>query len=272
MTDLRAAGEILRATLRRRRGSLFVYAGIAGAFHFITGFALPLIGGRQTVESMLKSYSPAMRELLKVTPALESGYSLQAHFALTWLHPFFIGLCAAFVVGRAAESLAGEIESGAVYLSLSRPVPRSALLLGRLGEIGVGLALILVLSWLGLLAGAQFVGEVELPVAAYLHLVITAWCLFMAIGMVALLASSRASRAGPAAAIGTIWALASYLFDVIPSLAASGFAWLNPWHHYDPPAIVAGHADAWPGLFLLLGWSIAGTVAAAVCFDRRDLN
>jgi len=270
MTDWRAAGEILRATLWRRRGSLGVYAGIAAAFHFITGFALPLVGGRQSVESLLKSYSPAIRELLKVTPALEAGYSLEAHFALTWLHPFFIGLCAAFVVGRAAESLAGEIESGAVYLCLSRPVPRSALLLGRLGEIGAGLALILLLSWLGLLIGAQFAGEAELPVSGYLLLLITAWCLFMAIAVVALIASSLASRAGIAAAIGTIWALASYVLDILPPVAASAPGWLNPWHHYYPPAIVAGQAD-WPGLLLLLGWVVAGTIVAALCFERRDL-
>lgn len=270
MADLSAAWQITWATLQRRRGALVTYAGIAAAFHFITAVALPSVGGMESVESTIKSYSPTIQQLLKISPAL-TDYGLQDHFAFTWLHPFFIGLCAAFVVGRSAEALAGDIESGAVYLVLSRPVPRWALVLGRLGDVAIGLAVILLSSWLGLTVGISFAGLPTLPLGGYALLVLTAWCLFMALSVVALAVSSVVSRSGIAAAIGTIWAISSYVLDVLPAIAASPLAWLNPWHHYFPPAIVAGSADPADGLTVLVLWTIIGALITVACFGKRDL-
>ena len=270
MGDLRAAWQITWSTLQRRRGSLLTFSGIAAAFHFITAVALPWVGGMESVESTLKSYSPGIRQLLKISPAL-TEYSLQDHFAFTWLHPFFIGLCAAFVVGRSAEALAGEIESGSVYLVLSRPVPRWSLVLGRLGEVGVGLAVILLMSWLALFLGVQLVDLGPLPWDRYAVLVLTAWWLFMALSAVALTVSGVASRSGVAAAAGTIWALATYVLDVLPIAVQSPLAWLNPWHHYFPPAIIAGDEMGWGGLLVLLAWTAAGALTAMTLFGRRDL-
>lgn len=271
MHDLRAAWQITWSTLQQRRGSLLTFAGIAAAFHFITAVALPLVGGMESVQSTLKSYSPGIQQLLKISPGLQAEYGLQDHFAITWLHPFFIGLCAIFVVGRSAEALARDIESGAVYLVLSRPIPRSTLVLGRVGEVGVGLAVILLMSWLGLVIGVELAGLEPLPVDRYAVLVLTAWCLFMALSAVALIVSSSASRTSVAVAIGTIWTLVTYVLDVVPVTAESPLARLNPWHHYFPPTIIAGDSMGWSGLVILLAWTIAGTLTAMTLFGRRDL-
>jgi len=268
--ELRAAWEITRSTLRRRRASLLTFAGVAAAFHFITAVALPLVGGMESVKSTLESYSPGIRQLLKISPTLVE-YSVQDHFAFTWLHPFFIGLCAAFVVSRSAEALAGEIESGAVYLVLSRPLPRWALVVGHVGEVGVGLAVILLSSWLGLIVGIQVAGLDPLPWGRYGVLVVTAWCLFMALAAVALVVSSVASRVGIATALGTIWTLATYVLDVLPIGAKSPLAWLNPWHHYFPPDIIGGQSMGWAGLSILLGWTGVAVLASTALYGRRDL-
>jgi len=58
---------------------------------------------------------------------------------------------------------------------------------------------------------------------------------------------------------------------VIPAIATSAAAWLNPWHHYFPQAIVASGQLPWPGLLVLLAWCDLGTAAAVVLFERRDL-
>jgi len=268
--NLGAAWHIAWSTLQRRRGSLLTYTTIAATFHFITAVALPSVGGMESVETTLKSYSPTIQQLLKISPVL-TDYSLADHFAFTWLHPFFIGLCAAFVVGRTAEALAGEIESGSVYLLLSRPVPRWALVLGRFGEVGVGLAVILLASWLGASIGIYISDFPALEPAGYARLVATAWCLFMALSVVALITSSITSRSSVAAATGTIWAISSYVLDIVPAVNASSFAWLNPWHHYFPPAIVSGNAPPWTGLAVFLCWIVTGTFLSIALFGRRDL-
>jgi len=270
MAEVRAVWLIAWSTLQRRRGSLLTFAGVAAAFHFITAVSLQLVGGMDSVKSTLEGYSPGIRQLLKISPTL-TEYSVQDHFAFTWLHPFFIGLCAAFVVSRCAEALAGDIESGSVYLVLSRPVRRWTLVLGRVAEVGMGLAVILLLSWLGLVVGIQIAGLDTLPWDRYGVLVITAWFLFMALSAVALVVSSAASRVGIATATGTIWTLATYVADVIPQGAHSSIAWLNPWHHYFPPAIVAGDAATGPALAILLVWTAAAVLAAAILYGRRDL-
>jgi len=271
VSNLHAAWQITWSTLQRRRGSLLTFAAIAAIFQFITAVSLDLVGGMESVETTMKSYSPGLRQLLKVSPALQADYSLQDHFAFTWLHPFFIGLCAAFVVGRSAEALAGEIESGSVYLVLSRPVPRWTLVIGRMGEVGVGLAVILLLSWLALVIGVQLAGFEPLPTGPYALLVLTAWCLFMALTAVALVVSSMASRAGIAIALGTVWTLATYVLDVLPQTVNSPLAWLNPWHHYFPPEIVGGDSFGWLGLAVSLGWLAAAVGLATRLFARRDL-
>ena len=68
MANLRAAWQITWSTLERRRGSLLTYTGIAATFHFITAVALPWVGGMDSVETTLKSYSPGIRQLLKISP------------------------------------------------------------------------------------------------------------------------------------------------------------------------------------------------------------
>jgi hypothetical protein len=93
----------------------------------------------------------------------------------------------------------------------------------------------------------------------------------MALGTVALMVSGVASRVGVAAAVGTIWTLATYVLDVFPQAAGSPLAWLNPWHHYYPPAIIAGDPLGWTGPGALLGWLTAGTLATIALFGRRDL-
>lgn len=271
MGDLGIAWQMTWATLQRRRASLLVFAGIAAGFHFITAVGLPAVGGMESVKGMLEGYSPTVRQLLKIDPTLQAEYGLEQHFAITWLHPFFIGLCAIFVVGRAAEALAGDIESGSVYLVLCRPVARWTLVLGRVGEIGAGLAAILLASWLALAAGVWVAGFEPLPAGRYAVLTLTAWCLFMALSGVALVVSSIASRVGVAVALGTLWTLVSYVLDVLPAATASALAALNPWHHYFPPAIVAGQPVGWTGFAVLAAWTIAATLTAMALFGRRDL-
>jgi hypothetical protein len=127
------------------------------------------------------------------------------------------------------------------------------------------------MSWSGLLIGIQVSGLETLPWDRYLLLVVTAWCLFMALSAVALVVSSIVSRVGIATAIGTIRTLLTYVLDVIPLGVDSPLAWLNPWHHYFPPDIIAGGSPGWTGVMILLGWTGAATFVAAALYGRRDL-
>lgn len=271
MRNLAAAWHITLATLRRRHASLLTFAGVAAVFHTLVAASFPLIGGMEAVQSVIQTFPAEFRQFVKLAPNLQAGFGLTDYLAFTWFHPFFIGLGAAFAVSRAADALAGEIETGSVYLLLSRPLPRWTLVWGKVGEMSLGAGVIVLASWLGMVLGVQLARLDPLPLDRYVWVAVMAWPLFIALGGVALIVSSVTSRAGVAAGIGTIWALIAFVLDVIPAVAGSPLAWLNPWHHYFPQEIVASQTVNVVSLAILIAWIVVSTIVATALFARRDL-
>lgn len=272
MSSLQAVITLALSTLYRKRGVLLALGVGVGLFQYIVTASYPAIGGAAAVESVVRTFPPGLRRLLKLAPNLQAGFGLRDYLALGFFHPVFLGFGSAFVVGRAADGLAGAIERGAIYLLLSRPIPRWTLVLGVMLELVVGAGLIALAGWLGLALG---VWTTVLPQAVSLALyglaALMAWALFAALGAGALIVSSWSSRSGLAVGIGSAWTLVSFVLDVLPAVAESPLAVLNPWHHYDPQAIVATGTIGGVGLVVLLGWTVLGTALACVLFARRDL-
>jgi ABC-2 type transport system permease protein len=263
--------RITRSTLRRRRGSLLAFAGGAAFFQALVAVSFPAIGGMEAVTGVIQTFPEGLRNLLKLAPNLQAGFGLADYLAFTWLHPVFLGLGAAYVVSRASDGLAGEIERGSVYLILSRPVPRWAFVLGKSLEMFVGVGFFVLISWLGMVAGIASTELGPLPIDRFFLVALVAWLLFGALGAGALVISSLLSRAGLAGGLGTAWTLIAFVLDVIPAIAGSALAWLNPWHHYFPQEIVATGSLPAGGMLILLVWCLAGTAVATALFKRRDL-
>jgi ABC-2 type transport system permease protein len=270
MARLGDVGLIFWSTLRRKRWSLFWFALAAGAFHWLVAISFPAIGGAEAVTSVVRTFPPGLRSLLKLAPNVQAGFGVQDYLAFTWLHPLFVGLGAAFVVSRATDALAGEVERGSIYLVLSRPVARWTFVLGKALELLLGAGVIALAGWLGLVFGVGAL-PYALPLGNYLLAALMAWLVFAAMGGGALIISAWCSRSALSAGLGTAWTLIAFVLDVIPQVALSPVGWLNPWHHYFPQEIVAtGRLDPL-GTLVLLAWAAAGTAAAAWVFSRRDL-
>ncbi len=268
--DLRDVALIFWGTLRRKRLSLFWFALAAGTFHWLVAVSFPAIGGTEAVTSVVRTFPTGLRSLLKLAPNVQAGFDVQDYLAFTWLHPLFIGLGAAFVVSRATDGLAGEIECGSIYLFLSRPVQRWTFVLGKALEMVLGAGVVAFAAWLGLALGVQAL-PYSLPLANYLRAALAAWLIFAALGGGAFFIAAWFSRSGPSAGLGTAWALIAFVLDVIPFIAESPLGWLNPWHHYFPQAVVAAGSLDPLGVGVLLGWAAGGIVGAFVVFGRRDL-
>lgn len=272
MPHLLFVWQIILITLRRKRLALLSFALAAGGFHALVAVSFPAVGGTAAVSSVVQTFPPALRTLLKLAPNLQAGFGLQDYLAFSWFHPLFLGLGSAFVVGRATDALAAAVESGAIYLLLSRPLPRWTLVVGRMGELLLGAGIIVVAAWVGLWLGAAMTFSDPLPFVRYALVALMAWLLFAALGAGALIISSLTSRASTSGGLGSAWTLLAFVLDVIPAVANSPVAWLNPWHHYFPQAIVATGQVEWAAIGLLVGWVVVGTAVAVVCFGRRDLG
>lgn len=261
---------IFRSTLRRKRLSLFWFALSVAAFHWLVAVSFPAIGGMEAVTSVVRTFPEGLRTLLKLAPNLQAGFGVQDYLAFTWIHPLFIGLGAAFVVSRASDGLTGEIERGSIYLVLSRPVQRWTFVLGKALEMTLGAGVVALAAWIGLAVGVAAL-PYDLPLPNYLLAAAMAWLLFAALGGGAFLIASFFSRTSVGGALAIAWTLISFVLDVIPLVANSPFAWLNPWHHYFPQEIVAtGRIEPF-GVAVLLGWLLGGVGAAMWVFARRDL-
>jgi ABC-2 type transport system permease protein len=264
--------HIAAAAFRRKRGTLLAFAVGVAVFHYIVAASYPAIGGATTVESVVRTFPPGLRRLLKIAPNLQAGFGLRDYLALGFFHPVFLGLGSAFVVGRATDALAGEIERGSIYLLLSRPLPRWALVVGRALDMFAGAGVIAIAGWLGMTLAVLTTPLPEaVPLSRYAAVAGIAWALFAALGAGALIVSSWGNRTGRVVGIGTAWTLISFVLDVLPAVAESPLAWLNPWHHYDPQALVATGNVNWIGCAVLIGWIVVGTTLAAAIFAKRDI-
>jgi ABC-2 type transport system permease protein len=267
-----AIARIFASTLRSKRTSLLAFALGMAFFHALIAVSFPAIGGLAAVNSVVQTFPDGLRTLLRIAPNLQAGFGVRDYLALSWFHPVFLGLGAAFVVNRAADALAQGIERGTVYLTLSRPIRRSDLVLGKAGELLLSAGVITLAGWVGLALGAAFTLDVPLPMGRYLLAAGMAWLLFAALGSGALFISACSSRGGTAAGWGSAWTLIAFALDVIPAVADSPLGLLNPWHTYYPQEIVAtGRVDPL-GVVVLLAWIVGGVTAAVWAFGLRDLN
>lgn len=268
-------GQIFRATLRRNLISLLIFGFGIGFFHWLVVVSFPAIGGLDAVQSVVGTFPPGLRSLLRIAPNLQAGFNLANYLALSWFHPLYLGLGSAFVVQRATDAIAGDIESGAIYLILSRPVSRWSLLLGKALELTVSAGILCLVGCFGLVLGTVFLPSTAvtqaLPVARYVLIALMSWLLFASLGSQALVVSACASRKSSAGGIGSIWLIGTFLLDVVPFVAQSAFAWLNPWHHYFPQEVVSSGRVEAASVAVLLGWALLGTAIAGAIFARRDL-
>jgi ABC-type transport system involved in multi-copper enzyme maturation permease subunit len=272
MSGLTAAGRIVRHSLRRGWISLLVFALAAGGFQALVAASFPAIGGLTAVNAVVQSFPPGLRTLLRIAPNLQAGFALPEYLAFSWFHPVFLGLGAAFVVLHASDGLTGAVEGGAIYLVLSRPIPRWSFVVGKMVVLVIGAGVIVLVAWLGMVIGIVIADVGPLPLGRYGLVALVAWLLFGALGGGALIIASAASRTVVSGGVGSAWTLLAFVLDVIPSIATSPVAWLNPWHHYYPQEIVATGSVNLASLLTLLAWPLLATLIAVWIFGRRDLD
>lgn len=268
-------GKIFSATLHRNWLSTLLFSLGIGFFHWLVVVSFPAIGGIDAVQNVVQTFPNGLRTLLRIAPNLQAGFGLVEYLALSWFHPFFLGFGSAFVVQRATNAIASQIEGGAFYLLLSRPISRWSVLLGKALELLFSAGILCLIGWLALWLGAQLLprsaAASSLPFSRYALVALIAWLLFAALGSGALIVSSLCSRKASADGIGATWAIGAFLLDLVPFVAESPIGWLNPWHHYFPQEIVMSGSVSMASVGLLVGWIVVGIGVAGMVFVRRDL-
>ena len=98
-----------------------------------------------------------------------------------------------------------------------------------------------------------------------------AWLIFAALGGGAFLIAACFSRTALSAGLGHGVDARRLCARRDPWSLPRRLAWLNPWHHYFPQAVVAAGQIDPVGVAVLLAWTAGGIAAAVWVFGRRDL-
>ena len=265
---------IFRQALRRGRVSTLAFGAGMFLFQFITVITYPAIGGEANTRAVFEALGPEMQRLLKLVPNLQAGFGPANYLAFGYFHPVFLGLGSAYVVSRASDAVAGDIERGTILYILSRPVSRRALLLGKAAEVACGLTIVVGLSALGTACGLVLTPlSPAISLWPFVVIALNAYALFLALGGVALLISAGSSSPARVAGWGTAFALLAFVADFLAVLPVIGWlAVVSPFRYYDPQSIIgSGGRLPLPGMVFLLAVASLASTLALLIFEKRDI-
>lgn len=270
MTMLRITGRLLRRGLG---GTLMLFLGIA-LFEFINPVIGDSLGGTEVVQGLFDQLPPGMRTIAQVEPDffIEAGFA--GFISLGFTHPVFFVLVASSVVGFGARTIAGEIDSGVIALTLARPVSRRVAYVARVAgllALCIGLALVGILgSWIGTVVVDLQSGTGPREYGAlFAASALLAW----AIGGMVLGVSAASSTTGRVVGWATAVLVVLYFIDYFAEIW-SVLEPLGPFsifRYFDPAAALVEGRVPWVNVAVLGGVGLIAIVIGLLVFERRDL-
>lgn len=194
--------------------------------------------------------------------------------SIAWVHPVILALLWAHEITLCTRVPAGEVDRGTIDVLFGLPVSRWRVylcetlvwLVAGLAVIGMGLA-------------GSVLGDLTTPSEARPapgRVIIAAanlYCLYLAVGGLALLISSLSDRRGRAVAVAFGVVLASFLLSFLAQLwePAKSLSFLSMLNYHQPLLIL--REAAWPvkDMVTLTACAAVLWLAGAVFFVRRDI-
>lgn len=193
---------------------------------------------------------------------------------IPWVHPIVLSLVWGYEIAICTRVPAGEVDRGTVDVLLGLPVSRWQVYLCESFVWAVGGLVVIGMGWLGsVLIGLTGPSEARLAAGQVFVIVANLYCLYLAVGGLALLISSLSERRGRAVAIAFGIVLASFFLSFLTQFwePARALSFLSVLDYYRPMLILR---DAvWPvkDMAALGGCALVLWVAGGLFFARRDI-
>ena len=264
-------GAVFGQALRQSRRTIAVLAVGSGAFFFLV-----LLSS----SSFLKSTAniPFFRNPPKAFSAFLGGSADFFHpagwVAAGMVHPITLALLTGAVMTIASGAVATEVERGTIDLVLVRPVRRRSFLLAKAAAVVASVTAVEVGGLVGVLVAREAITAMhDLPVSRVLASFANSWILFLALGMVAVLASAATSLRSQCTGIAVGFVVGAFFVNFIALLidGVSGARFVSPFHYFRPGDVLVGRS-AWVDVVALAAVGVAALGAAVRVFVRRDLT
>ncbi|MBI4200111.1 MAG: ABC transporter permease subunit [Chloroflexi bacterium] len=273
------SGALFRATLTLSRWAVVGWAVFLALYGVLIGALFPSVqeamgamGLRQYIESMpevLKTVTGVTDERLLQEVLGETGMTFPGYLAVEYLSwwPILVGTYAfLFCSGIVAR----EVERGTMELLLSQPVARWVVVASKFLAFGVIIALVAVLSVIGIGLG-QPLADAEVDLGRVLLALLQGGLVVVAIGSYSLLISCVVGDPRKAAVLAGGVTAALYVVNFLGPLLDS-LDWvqrLSIFYYYRPLEVLTMGEFHLSSLAVYMGVAAAAFAAAVVLFERR---
>ena len=270
---MRATLVLAVHSLKRVRVVVAAIATVLVGFQFLLTQVAVVLDRNQAFGALTSIVPDFIREV--AGPSMLAFMSFSGIVALGYFHPIVLASLLGLTIAIATEP-AGEIETRFDDLTLTRPVPRGAVIARSVIVMVTVLCGILVLmtlgSWTGLTCCTP--ATVPRPSSALLRsLALTLGAIVWCWGGLALAAAAAVRRRAVAAGLAGVAALAMYLLDYLGRVwePLSRVSPASPFHYFEPMTLITGAPLNVAHLAILMAVGSAGAVASHIIFARRDL-
>lgn len=194
--------------------------------------------------------------------------------SLAWIHPLVLAVLWAHVVTFCTRVPAGEIDRATADILFSLPVSRWRV---YLSESFVWLmlgAVVIAMTYIG-----NFLGHLTVPVedrpdpVRSVGVALNFYCLYFAVGGLALLASAFADRRGRAIGVTVGILLVQFVWNFLGQYwqFADDYSWLTILDYYSPMAILVQGAVPLTDMAVLAALGLILWTAGGLTLARRDI-
>jgi ABC-2 type transport system permease protein len=265
---------LLRKSLLDARWLLISAAALLFGFNWLFVWLVSLfeLGALKTMLMLLPLEFQALPGIPIEAVATESG-----RIAMAYIDPLVIFTATIWGIARGSDAVSGEIGRGTMELLLAQPVRRLTVLTTQ-ATVTVGGAAVLAAScWLGTCTGLALMDIQGTSPSVFVPGALNLFALtFFLAGMSTMFSSWESYRTRTIGLAGAVLMIS--LIIKIVARTAPNLGWLMYFTFlgaYEPQVMIVRPHEAWALSLrydgVLLAFGLAGYIAAAVIFCRRDL-
>jgi ABC-2 type transport system permease protein len=229
----------------------------------------PSLRNEPSMSDFLNQMPKAMRSLFAASGADMStpvGY-VQVEL-LAFMGPLLLII---YAINAGASAIAGEEDRHTLDLLLANPVSRTRIVLGKLGAMTAGAALIGTVTGVALL-GEGSLASMTLPASGVAAAMVHMTLLAVVFGTMALALGAASGHPALSRALPAVAAVIAYVVNGLASVVS----WLKPAQKFSPFFQYSGHDPlrhglSWPAILVAVATIVVLAAVAVAAFRRRDV-